>query len=84
MKNVCINPFDDGIKMLAVSLKIVNEFKMLGFLKFGAVYEMVIEKYPEYDSKKGYFLLSNYWNVRVKDAKLNELMLGVLDNIKNE
>lgn len=80
--SICISPVDDEMALLANSLKILNAFKRLGFVKREAFVELVMDEDTSYHTLAGMQKLNNFWALRVKDAELNADLQRILDNLK--
>lgn len=81
-KAICITPADDEMEIMAVSVSLLNEFKVLGFTTRRSFVEMVMgEKtaYHEYEKMKG---LEQFWAGRSRDKFLNADLQIVLDKLK--
>lgn len=82
MKNpICITPADDDTEMVTEALRIVNDFKTLGYRR-DEFFSAVIDKLPEYDTVEGTKKLTGYWLLRVKDSKLNDQLSELLVQLK--
>lgn len=81
-KAVCINPVDDEMELLANSIKILNEYKKLGFVTRNSFVEMIMDEYKNYHNLEGMKKLNNFWAGRVKDQGLNDDLLRIIDNMK--
>ena len=84
MEKLCINPVDKGIKLRVESLKILNEFKVLGFVKVSGFIGVVQQNLEEYRDYKCVKRLLAFWAGRVADADLNADLLKLLEQLKNE
>lgn len=82
IKDVLIAPVDEEMELLANSVKILNEYKKLGFVKRDAFVEVVMTEDKSYHHFEGMKLLNNFWSSRVKDKNLNDDLLKVLENLK--
>jgi len=82
IKEVLINPVDQEMELLANSVKILNEYKKLGFVKRDAFVEVVMGEDESYHNFEGMKLLNNFWSSRVKDKNLNDDLVKVLENLK--
>lgn len=82
IKDVLIAPVDEEMELLANSVKILNEYKKLGFVKRDAFVEVVMGEDESYHNYEGMKLLNNFWSSRVKDKNLNNDLVKVLENLK--
>ena len=80
--SVCIKPVDDEMALMANSLRILNDYKKLGFTKREAFVELVMDEDKNYQNFEGMKKLNNFWALRVKDMILNQDLLKVLENLK--
>jgi len=82
MNEIVITPVDDEMALLANSVKILNEYKKLGFTKREAFLEVVMGEDTSYHNLSGMNKLNNFWAMRVKDSILNSDLLKILENLK--
>jgi hypothetical protein len=80
-KLICITPADEDTQVLTEALRIVNDFKILGYRRED-FFRLVIDRLPDYDTMDGVKKLTGYWLLRVKDPELNEQLSEMLLNIK--
>lgn len=85
MNIIQIKPVDDEMKLRAEAVRILNEFKKLGFTKREAFIEVVFDHDPNYKSNfKRMRLLENFWSGRIKSKFLNDDLEVVLSKLKSE
>ena len=84
MKNICINPIDDDIRLQVEALNIKNEFKRLGFTAVGGFVGVVQQNIDQYRDYKKVARLMSFWQGRVKDDILNKQLHNLLDKLKTE
>jgi hypothetical protein len=82
VNDIVITPVDDEMALLANSVKILNEYKKLGFTKREAFLEVVMGEDTSYHNLSGMNKLNNFWAMRVKDSILNSDLLKILENLK--
>ena len=82
MNLIEILPVDEEMKLLATAVKLLNDFKRLGFVKRAAFLETVMDIDHEYKSFDNIQKLNNFWAGRVKDKFLNDDLQLVLDKLK--
>ena len=81
---VVIIPIDPEISVRANSVKLLNDFKTLGFYKRNAFVNIVQEKEPDYknyDSEKN---LLSFWAGRFSDKGLNDDLGKIIESLKSE
>ncbi|MDM1408584.1 hypothetical protein [Myroides sp. DF42-4-2] len=81
MKKVIeIHAADEEIAIRARALKILSDFRGLGFTTRKSFLNVVMDKVPELDSHDGGNRLVNFWTGR--EFKLNDQLEQVLENLK--
>ena len=84
MNLIQFRPVDKDIQVHGEALRILNEFKTLGFVTRSAFVEVILQKNPDYNDFGKIQKLMNFWSVRVKDESLNKDLDIVLDKLKAE
>lgn len=84
MKIVQINPVNNDMYLLANAIRILNEYKRLGFNNRGAFLEVVRLKDPEYNDYNLLRKLEFFWAGRLKDKHVNDDLEVILEKLKIE
>lgn len=84
MEKLCIKPADQDIKIRVEALNILNEFKMLGFVKVSGFVGVVQNNLIEYKDYKLVKRLLAFWAGRVADEQLNKKLTELLEQLKGE
>lgn len=84
MKLIEINPADEEIEVLITAIKVLNDFKCLGFVRREAFVELIMGEDSSYHNLQGMQKLNNFWAGRVKDKILNKDLIRIFDNLKSE
>lgn len=84
MNLVQFKPVDDEMELMGNSIKILNEFKRLGFIKRDAFVEIVFENDSHYKTFENMKKLNNFWAGRVKDKFLNDDLEKIIETLKAE
>ncbi len=84
MKNVCIDPYDEVVQVMATAISVLNEFKKKGFTSRKAFIEIVQEKCPELNNYDGLNKLGLFWIGRIKEDDFNAKLDAVLESLKAE
>jgi hypothetical protein len=84
MKKICIETKNEGIALIAEALKIKNTFMLLGFDRRNSFREVVQDHCPKYKDYHFAEKLNVFWSVRCIDQDLNNELLNVLEQLKNE
>lgn len=84
MNLVQFKPVDDEMELMGNSIKILNEFKRLGFVKRDAFVGLVFENDTHYKTFENMKKLNNFWAGRVKDKFLNDDLEKILETLKSE
>ena len=82
MNLIQIKPVDSEMELLGTAVKILNEFKLMGFTKRDAFVELVLEMDPHYKTFKNMQKLNNFWAGRVKDEFLNSDLEKIIERLK--
>lgn len=82
MNLIQFKPVDEEMEIIGNALRILNEFKGLGFVKRDAFVELVFEIDPHYKTFENMKKLNNFWAGRVKDKFLNEDLDKILEQLK--
>jgi len=82
MNLIEIYPVDDEMNLLATAVKLLNEFKIMGFVRRQGFVELVMDCKPEYQTFENMQKLNNFWAGRVKDKNLNDDLQTVIDKLK--
>lgn len=82
MNLIEINPVDEEMRVLATAIKILNDFKRLGFNRRESFVELIMGEDTSYHTLQGMQKLNNFWAGRVKDAELNDDLIKIYDNLK--
>lgn len=84
MKSICFTPVDNEMQTLGKAIKILNDFKALGFTKREVFVEVVLEIDPHYKEFGRIQKLMNFWSARVKDENMNKDLENVIAKLKSE
>lgn len=84
MKNICIAPIDDSIRDRANAVRILNNYKSLGFDTRSGFVGLVQENLPKYKGYKEQKPIEWFWESRRFDAELNTELEILLESLKNE
>lgn len=84
MNLIQFKPYDKDVALLGNAIRILNEFKTLGFTKREAFVEVVIQKDSHYNEFGNIQKLMNFWSGRVKDENLNKDLEKVIEKLKAE
>lgn len=79
---VLITPVNEEMALLANAVRILNDYKALGFVKREAFVELIMDTDTSYHTPKGMQKLNNFWSGRVKDAELNKDLEKIYDGLK--
>jgi hypothetical protein len=82
MNLIQFKPVDSEMELLGTAVKILNEFKLMGFTKRDAFVELVLEMDPHYKTFKNMQKLNNFWAGRVKDKFLNSDLEKIIERLK--
>lgn len=81
---VIIIPIDERVRLMATSVKIINDFKTRGFrsrLAFVTIVQDYLHEFKDYHKCK---ILETFWVARLQDDSLNNKLEYVLKELKNE
>jgi hypothetical protein len=81
---ISFTPSDPLMAEWGNTLKILNEFRNLGFASPAAFVEVVQSHDPEYNQFKKYQQLLSFWNMRLRNKAVNADLLTVLEKLKAE
>ncbi len=81
---ITFTPTDPLMADWAATLKILNNFRELGFTTPASFVEVVQNYDPEYLAYKKYQQLLSFWNVRLRNKEVNADLLTVLEKLKTE
>lgn len=84
MNIIQFKPYDADVALLGNAIRILNEFKTLGFTKRESFVEVVIQKDSHYNQFGNIQKLMNFWSGRVKDGNLNKDLEKVIEKLKAE
>jgi hypothetical protein len=84
MNLIQFRPVDNDVALLGNAIRILNDFKTLGFIKRDAFIEVVLELDPHYNEFSRIQKLMNFWSGRVKDENLNKDLDKVIEKLKSE
>lgn len=84
MNLIQFKPVDNDVALLGNAIRILNDFKSLGFVKRDAFIEVVLELDPHYNEFSRIQKLMNFWSGRVKDENLNKDLDKVIEKLKTE
>ena len=84
MNLIQFRPVDNDVALLGNAIRILNDFKTLGFVKRDAFIEVVLELDPHYNEFSRIQKLMNFWSGRVKDENLNKDLDKVIEKLKSE
>lgn len=82
MNNITISPFDRQMELRISALKILNDYKVLGFTKRESFVELIMDEDRSFHNFLGMTKLNNFWSGRVADDELNNDLERILDKIK--
>jgi len=84
MNLIEIKPFDDEMEVLVTAIKILNDYKVLGFNKREAFVELIMDEDKSYHTFQAMQKLNNFWSGRVKDKVLNDDLRRIYENLKTQ
>ena len=84
MNLIQFKPVDKDVEVHGNALRILNEFKTLGFTTRSAFVEVVLQIDPHYNEFGRIQKLMNFWSVRVKHEILNKDLDKVIEKLKAE
>ena len=84
MNLIQFKPVDKDVEVHGNALRILNEFKSLGFTTRSAFVEVILQIDPHYNDFLLIQKLFNFWSVRVKDENLNNDLDKVIEKLKSE
>lgn len=84
MNLIEIKPFDDEMEVLATAIKVLNDYKVLGFVKRESFVELIMNEDKSYHNFPAMQKLNNFWSGRVKDKLLNDDLVRIYEKLKNE
>ena len=85
-----INPKDYAVNVLANAVRIYNEFKKLGFDTREKFVNICLPELGSYEAFKecslldSVKLLQNWWQIRIRDERLNNALDNMLEQLKDE
>lgn len=82
MNNITISPFDRQMELRINALKILNDYKVLGFTKRESFVELIMDEDRSFHNFSAMTKLNNFWSGRVADDELNNDLERILDKIK--
>lgn len=82
MNTINIIPVDEEMKVLATAVKILNDYKTIGFVNRSAFVELIMDEDKSYHSFQAMQKLNNFWAGRVKDEELNADLIRIFENMK--
>jgi hypothetical protein len=82
MNVISITPVDEEMAVLATAVKILNDYKIIGFVSRAAFVELIMDEDKSYHTFQGMQKLNNFWATRVKDEVLNTDLLRIYENLK--
>lgn len=83
MENIIqITPVNEEMALLANAVRILNNYKALGFVKREGFVELIMDADHSYHTPQGMKKLDNFWAGRVKDADLNKDLEKIYDGLK--
>lgn len=84
MKTILINPANADMELFANSIRILNEFKRMGFDRRDVFLETIIQNDHNYNTLSNIQKLQNFWSGRVKDEFLNADLDLILEKLRVE
>ena len=81
-KSIVISPVDNEMELLANAVRILNSYKVAGFVKRESFVELVMGEDTSYHNLSGMQKLNNFWAGRVKDQDLNNDLQRILEKLK--
>ena len=83
-KTICLTPANSQSELQINALRVLNEFRLRGFVVWPEFLAEVLREYPELDSARGFRSLQAFWHNRNYDADLIEKLEVLADNLKEE
>lgn len=83
MNLIEILPADAEMEVLITAIKILNDYKAIGFVKREAFVELIMDEDRSYHNFQAMQKLNNFWSGRVKDKELNGDLIRIYENLKS-
>lgn len=83
-QTICIKPADTIVAEWAETLRIINDFKVLGFSTRDAFVNIVQELDPNYKDYRLVKNLQHLWGLRFRSVAVNQDLNKILEQLKAE